>query len=76
MKTLKHILFTFGIFVVLSATVSAQKDDQRRPPPKEPAPKVNPRGEKPPPKNTPREGNNPKKPGMAFVTQKENIDTA
>lgn len=78
MKTLKQILFIFVLAVGLSGSVSAQKDDQKRPPPKEPAPKVNPRDEKPPPKNTPREGSKPKKPGMAYVmvVPKENFDIA
>ena len=77
MKTLKQILFIFVMVVGLSGAALAQKD-QKRPPKKEPAPKVNPREDKPPPKNSPREGNRPKKPGMAYVLvmPKENFDIA
>jgi hypothetical protein len=68
MNSLKQILFTFAMVIGLSVGVMAQKDDQKRPPPKEGRPpKVNPRDEKPPPKNTPREDKKPKKPGMAYV---------
>jgi hypothetical protein len=60
MRNLREIIFMFVMVVGLSLSVSAQKDDQKRPP-KDPAPKVNP-GEKPPRGNPPPK--DPKKPGM------------
>lgn len=66
MNTLKQLLFTFAVIAGLSIAASAQKDDQKKPPPKDPPPVVNPRQDKPPPRERPREGDKPKKPGMAY----------
>ena len=67
MNTLKQILFIFAVIIGLSIAASAQKnDDQKKPPPKDPPPVVNPRQDKPPPRERPREGDKPKKPGMAY----------
>jgi hypothetical protein len=65
MKTLKQLIFGLVMVVGLSLTAFAQKDDQKKPPPKEGRPpKVEPQ-EKPPPRN-PRGGDKPKKPGREF----------
>ncbi len=52
MKVLQKILFTFVFVLGLSLTALAQKDDTKKPPPKEVPPVVNPQP-KPPPKPTP-----------------------
>ena len=52
MKVLQKILFTFFFMLGLSLTAMAQKDDTKKPPPKEVPPVVNPQP-KPPPKPTP-----------------------
>ncbi len=66
MKTFKKLLFTFVAVAGLALSVSAQKDDKKDKPPKNP-PTVDP-GKKPPRDNPPpREDKKPKKPGMAFV---------
>ncbi len=70
MKTLKQLILTFAVVIGLSMAVLAQKDDQKKPPPKPPPPVVNP-GEKPP-RNPPREGDKPKKPGMAYSIAQRN----
>ena len=67
MNTLKQLIFTFAVVIGLSIAVSAQKDDQRRPPPKDPPPTVNPPREKPPPQKPPGDEKKPKKPEMAFA---------
>ena len=65
MKSLKQIIFVFALFVGLGLSVSAQSDDQKRPP-KERPPVVDP-GKKPPRGNPPPKGDDrPKKPGMSF----------
>ncbi|MEO7674231.1 MAG: hypothetical protein ABIU09_09170 [Pyrinomonadaceae bacterium] len=75
MNTFKHILFTFAMVAGLSVAVAAQKDDPKKPPPKDPPPVVNPREKPPPRQNPPREGDKPKKPGMAqqIVQSKETV---
>jgi hypothetical protein len=66
MKTLKQLLFTLMAVVGISLSVSAQKDDQRRPPKGNP-PVIRP-GEKPPRDNPPpRDENKPKKPGFSVL---------
>ena len=66
MKTLKKLLFTFVAVAALSFAVSAQKDDQKKPPKNpptvDPGDKNKPRGN---PNPSPRD--KPKKPGMAFI---------
>lgn len=66
MRVLKEILLVFALVFGLSLAVSAQKDDQRRPP-KEKPPVVTPK-EKPPKDNPPKGGDKPKKPGYALET--------
>lgn len=63
MKNLKQSIFVFVLFIGLALSVSAQNDDQKRPP-KEKPPVVDP-VKKPPRENPPRE-QPPKKPGMSF----------
>ena len=64
MRIIKQIFLTFAISVGLSLVVSAQKDDQKRPP-KDP-PVVNP-GNRPPKGNPPKgDDKKPKKPGYAM----------
>ena len=66
MKKLKEIMFAFVVVAGLTLAVSAQKDDKKDKPPKNP-PTVDP-GKKPPRDNPPpRDNKKPKKPGMAFV---------
>ena len=65
MKFVKKLLFTFVLVGGLSVAGMAQKDDRQNPPPKGGnTPVVVPREK--PPKETPRGGDKPKKPGMAF----------
>ena len=52
MKVSHKILFTFVFVLGMSLTAMAQKDDTKKPPPKEVPPVVNPQP-KPPPKPTP-----------------------
>lgn len=66
MKVVKQILFGFVLIVGMSIAASAQKDDQKKPPPKGNPPVVTPR-EKPPRENPPKGDDRPKKPGMAFA---------
>ena len=73
MRILKEILITFALVVGLGLTVSAQKNDPKKPPPKGNPPVVNP-GQKPP-RDNPRNDNTnkPKKPGgMAIETAIKN----
>ena len=66
MKILKQLIFMSVAVVALSLTAFGQKDDQKKPPPKNPdRPVVNPR-EKPPKNDGPRD-DKPKKPSMDFV---------
>ncbi|MGH7783810.1 MAG: hypothetical protein ACREO5_08250 [Candidatus Binatia bacterium] len=70
MRILKEILITFALVAGLGLTVSAQKGDPKKPPPKDNPPVVNP-GQKPPRDHPPRNDNTnkPKKPGgMAMET--------
>ncbi len=64
MKYLRNILFTIIAVAGLALSVSAQKDDKRDKPPKNP-PTIDP-GKKPPPRDNPKGHGKPKKPGMAF----------
>ena len=65
MKNLRQILFTIAMVIGLAFSVSAQKDDQNRPP-KNP-PKIEPNPNKPPRGNPPPKGEDrPKKPEMSF----------
>lgn len=66
MKVIKQILIGFVLIVGMSIAAFAQKDDQKKPPPKGNPPVVTPR-EKPPRENPPKGEDRPKKPGMAFV---------
>ena len=65
MKILRNLLFTLFAVIGLTLSVSAQKDDKKRPPkdpPKVEVPDKNRPRENPPPRN-----DKPKKPGMEFV---------
>jgi hypothetical protein len=75
MKTLKQLLFTVVFVAGLSTAAMAQKDDQRRPPPKQDPPVIN-----VPDKNRPREnpknnggdkGRGGKKPGLAMYFRED-----
>jgi hypothetical protein len=65
MKILRNLLFTLFTVAGLALSVSAQKDDKKRPP-KDP-PKVEPADKNKPRDNPPPRDNRPKKPGMEFV---------
>lgn len=65
MKILRNLMFTLFAVVGLTLSVSAQKDDKKRPPkdpPKVEVPDKNRPRENPPPRN-----DKPKKPGMEFA---------
>jgi hypothetical protein len=67
MNKLKHILFTLVAMAGFALSMSAQADDQKRPPKKppviDPGKKNNPPRENPPRENPPPRGENrPKKP--------------
>ena len=63
MRVIQKILFTCAMVVGLAMTASAQRDDQKKPPPKDP-PVVTPQPKNPPKENPPPE--KPKKPAYAF----------
>ncbi|PYT00775.1 MAG: hypothetical protein DMF63_05570 [Acidobacteria bacterium] len=64
MKSLKEIILMFVVVIGLALNVSAQNDDQKRPPK---VPPVREPKEKPPRDNPPKGGHDrPKKPGMSF----------
>jgi hypothetical protein len=65
MKILRNLLFALFAVAGLTLSVSAQKDDKKRPP-KDP-PKVEPADKNKPRENPPPRDNRPKKPGMEFV---------
>lgn len=68
MKILRQIAFMFAVVMGLSLAVSAQKNDQKKLPPKEKPPVVKP-GDKKPPKDNPKggRGNKGKGPGMSWI---------
>jgi hypothetical protein len=74
MKTLRQILFTIVAVIGLSMAVSAQKDDQKRPP-KEKPPVIKPEPKNPPRENPPKGGDKPKKPGMSFFLATKRTDS-
>jgi hypothetical protein len=63
MKSLKQIIIMFALVIGLALSVSAQTDDQKRPPKDPPVRDPKP---KPPRDNPPKGGDKPKKPGMSF----------
>ena len=65
MKFLRNLLFTLFAVAGLALSVSAQKDDKKRPP-KDP-PKVEPADKNKPRENPPPRDQKPKKPGMGFL---------
>ena len=65
MKTLRNLLFTLFAAGALTLSVSAQKDDKKRPPKVDP-PKI-PAPDKNKPRENPPKGERPKKPGMGFL---------
>jgi hypothetical protein len=68
MKILRQFAFTFAVVMGLSLAVSAQKNDQKKPPPKERPPVVKP-GDKKPPKENPKggRGDKGKGPGISWI---------
>ncbi len=50
MKKLQKILFTFAVVVGLSVAAFAQKDGDKKPPPKTPPPRIDPAPKTPPKK--------------------------
>jgi hypothetical protein len=64
MKNLKKIILMFAVVAGLALGISAQNDDQRRPPKQRP-PVIDPK-EKPPREKPPKGDDRPKKPGMSF----------
>ncbi|GEM_PF-739478 len=74
MNTLKKTIFTLVAVVGLSLAVSAQRDDQKKPPPKDPdRPVVTPKDK--PPKDQPKGGDKPKKPSFALYLAAKRIET-
>ena len=63
MKTLRQLIFIFLAVAGLALGVSAQKDDQKKPP-KQPPPVINP-GDKKPKEKPPKE-TKPNKPGVSY----------
>jgi hypothetical protein len=70
MRSLKKIIFVFAMAICLALSVSAQTDDQKRPPKGDP-PVRNP---KPKPPRDPKGDDKPKKPGMSFYLVSVNRD--
>ena len=67
MNNLRQVIFTIAMVIGLALSASAQKDDKRNRPPKDPAPKVDP-GQKPPRGNPPpKEDKGPKRPGFSYL---------
>lgn len=73
MKILRNLAFTFVVVLGLSIAVSAQKNDQKKPPRKEGKPPVVTPRDKKPPKENPKggHGNRGKRPGMSWVIETE-----
>ena len=65
MKNFRQTLMAIAMVVGLAFSVSAQKDDQKRPPKNPDRPKIEPK-EKPPRGNPPKGDDRPKKPEMSF----------
>ncbi len=65
MKKFKKIIFVVAMVVGLTFSVSAQKDDQKRPPKGDP-PKIEPRPKDRPPRGNPPKEDKPKKPERGF----------
>jgi hypothetical protein len=65
MKSLKQIIIMFALVIGLALSVSAQTDDQKRPPKVPPVRDPTPKGT-PPKNNPPRGDDRPKKPGMSL----------
>ena len=62
MRSIQKFIFTLLMVAGLTLAVSAQKDDQKKPPPKGDPPVVTPQPKNPPPQKPP--SNTPQKPGM------------
>lgn len=78
MRRFSQIIFTLAMVVGMAFSVSAQKDDKKQRPPKDP-PKIDVSPKNRPPRGNPPKGDDkPKKPGMSFylVTVKKESDTA
>lgn len=71
MKTLRQLIFIFVAVTGLTLAVSAQKNDQKKPP-KDPPPVINP-GDKKPKERPPRE-DKPKKPGISYFIAEKQAD--
>lgn len=71
MKVLQKILFTCALVFGITFAVSAQKDGDRKPPPKDPPPVINPQ-----PKNPPKPEPTPKKPGGMAIWRNETGEAA
>jgi len=65
MKSLKQIIFMLAVVIGLGLSISAQSDDQKRPP-KEKPPVIDPKPKQKPPGDNPGGRNTPKKPGSAY----------
>jgi hypothetical protein len=79
MKRFNQIIFTLAMVIGMTLSVSAQKDDQKRPPPKDNPPKIDvPPKNRPPRGNPPKGDDKPKKPEMSFylVNVKKESDIA
>lgn len=81
MKKFKEIIFIMTMVVGLTFSVSAQKDDQKRPPKNPPVIEPRPKDRPPrgnPPKDEKPNDEKPKKPGMSFylVPEKNKSDLA
>ena len=63
MRSLKQIILVSAMAIALATGVTAQNDDQKRPPKNPP---VRDPGVKPPKEKPPKGDDKPKKPGMSF----------
>ena len=75
MKKFKQIIFMVAMVVGLAFSVSAQKDDQKRPPKGQP-PVIEPRPKDRPPRGNPPKDEKPKKPEMSFYLLTDKNDLA
>ena len=77
MKVLQQILLITAIMVGFSLTAMAQRQDDKKPPPKDPNPpkiRVEDKKDTDKPKDD-RKNNDKKKPGMAFLRSSDETET-
>jgi hypothetical protein len=75
MKVLQKLLLLMAITVGFSLTAMAQRQDDKKPPPKDPnPPKIKVEPKKPDKPREDRKNNDKKRPGMAFVIISNKIE--